>query len=112
MSLGKEQEAFSKDVLSLFTYLHEKGFQVRIGEAYRTKEQQEIYIKAKRSQTFNSMHLKKCAIDLHIFKGGVWLKAKGELQKIGDFWESLSPKNRWGGNWKSFTDCPHFERKV
>lgn len=112
MSLGQQQQAFSRDVLLLFTFLHVRGFQVRIGEAYRTKEQQALHVKAGRSQTFNSMHLKKCAIDLHIFKNSIWLQNKEELQEIGDFWESLSPQNRWGGNWETFTDCPHFERKV
>ena len=28
------------------------------------------------------------------------------------FGESLHPKNRWGGNFKSLVDCPHFERNV
>jgi hypothetical protein len=24
----------------------------------------------------------------------------------------LNSKNSWGGNWKSFKDIPHFERRV
>jgi hypothetical protein len=31
---------------------------------------------------------------------------------VGDHWESLDPKNSRGGNWKSFKDLPHFERRV
>jgi hypothetical protein len=31
---------------------------------------------------------------------------------LGAYWESLHPKNRWGGNFKSLVDCPHFERNV
>jgi hypothetical protein len=34
------------------------------------------------------------------------------LAPLGVYWESLYPKNRWGGNFKSLVDCPHFERNV
>lgn len=110
MTLGEHQEAFSKDVEKLLTYLHKNGYSVRIGEALRTQEQQEIYLKQGKSKTANSMHLKKCAIDLHIFKNNQWLQSKSELQNIGDFWENLNNLNRWGGNFKTFIDTPHFER--
>ena len=111
MTLGQEQESFSKDVAKLFNYLHENGYNIRIGEAERTPAQQEIYLKTGKSKTANAMHLKRCAIDLHIFKNGSWLQNKQELQSIGDYWESLNAQNRWGGNFQSFIDCPHFERK-
>lgn len=112
MSLGKHQEAFAKDAEKLLRYLHQNGYDVRIGEAYRTQEQQELYLKQGKSKTMNSRHLKKCAIDLFIFKNGSWLQSKKDLQEIGDFWESLDALNSWGGNWKSFLDTPHFERKA
>jgi hypothetical protein len=34
------------------------------------------------------------------------------LTPIGKYWESLHPKNQWGGFWKSFKDVPHFQRTV
>ena len=34
------------------------------------------------------------------------------LRPFGDYWESLNPKNSWGGSWASFKDVPHFERRV
>jgi len=106
-TLGQEQELFSRDVQKLFAYAHTIGYEIRIGEAERTVEQQKIYVNTGRSKTMNSNHLRKCAIDLHFTKNG-------ELcypQELGDYWESLSPKNSWGGNWNSFKDKPHFERK-
>lgn len=111
MTPGEHQEAFSKNVSLLFHFLHVNGFDIRIGEAQRTKAQQEIYVQEGKSMTKNSMHLKKCAIDLHIFKNGKWIQDKKKLQEIGDFWESLDTLNRWGGNWKRFRDVPHFERR-
>ncbi|AQW85547.1 putative D-alanyl-D-alanine carboxypeptidase VanY [Campylobacter pinnipediorum subsp. caledonicus] len=112
MSLGKEQELFMKDVEKLLHYIHTNGYSVRGGELLRTKEQQEIYLKTGKSKTNNSNHLIKCAIDLFIFKEGNWLTNKDDLKEIGAFWESLTPINKWGGNYKNFTDCPHFERRV
>lgn len=59
----------------------------------------------------NSNHLRRLAIDLYFFRDGKLVSSPEELKELGTFWESLHPKNRWGGNWK-FVDCPHFERNV
>lgn len=108
MTLGQNQEAFSRDLVNLLQYVLKLGYQVRIGEAQRPVEMQEMYIRTGRSKTMNSMHLKRCAADLHFTLNGVLCYPK----ELGDYWESLSPENQWGGNWKSFKDAPHFERRV
>ena len=77
-----------------------------------TPEQQAIYFKSGRSKTMNSNHLKRCAIDLFVFKDGKLLSTKEEMQPIGNAWESLSKENRWGGNFSGFVDIPHFQRDV
>ena len=110
MTLGQNQEKFTEDLAKLLNYLIDNGYAVRIGEVERTQAQQEIYIKEGKSKTNNSMHLKRCAADLHIFKNGEWIQSKQHLQSIGDYWQSLDEHNRWGGNFKSFIDIPHFER--
>lgn len=110
MTLGQNQEKFTEDLAKLLKYLIDNGYAVRIGEVERTQSQQDLYVKQGKSKTSNSMHLKRCAADLHIFKNGDWLQSKQQLQGIGDYWESLDLSNRWGGNFKSFIDTPHFER--
>ena len=110
MTLGENQEAFMRDVEKLLIYLHINGYSVRGGELERTQAQQEIYYNTGKSKTMQSNHLKRCAIDLHIFKNGAWLQSKQDLQEIGNYWESLNSLNRWGGNFTSFLDTPHFER--
>ena len=112
MSMVDEQAAFLLDVTSLIRKAAEMGWTVTGGELYRTAEQQEIYVKTGRSKTMNSNHLKRLAIDLNFFKDGALVYDKAALQAIGDFWESLHPRNSWGGNWSSFKDIPHFERRV
>ena len=111
MTLGQNQEKFAEDLAKLLNYLIKNNYQIRIGEVERTQAQQQIYIKEGKSKTLNSMHLKRCAADLHIFKDNEWLQSKQELQEIGDYWESLDINNKWGGNFKMFIDTPHFERK-
>lgn len=111
MSLREEQSVFAVDIMRLFVWLHEKGYDWTFGEAFRTAEQQQIYVKTGRSKTMNSMHLKRCAVDLFVFKNGRLLATKEEMQPIGNAWEEMSAKNQWGGNWR-FTDIPHFQRTV
>lgn len=111
MSLVNEQAAFLDDVCKLLAKAKALGFVVTGGELYRTPEQQRIYVQTGRSQTMNSNHLRRCAIDLNFFMGGKLTYDIGALKPLGDYWESLNPKNRWGGNWTSFKDVPHFERR-
>ena len=106
MKLGQHQERFSRDLVKLISYANSLGYEVRIGEVERTVETQKLYMAAGRSTTMNSMHLKKCAADLHFTLNGTLLYPK----ELGDYWESLDPLNQWGGNWKTFKDKPHFQR--
>ena len=108
MTLGQHQEAFARDLVKLLTTAFELGYEARLGELQRTPEQQDIYMKTGRSKTMDSMHLKKCAIDIYFMK-------KGQIvypEELGKFWESLDPKNQAGMFWKKFKDAPHFERRV
>ena len=112
MSLSQEQAAFLLDACRLIQYATDMGFMVTGGELARTPEQQAVYVKTGRSKTMQSNHLKRCAIDLNFFKGGKIIWDKETLSPLGAYWESLNPKNRWGGNFRNLVDCPHFERNV
>lgn len=110
MSLVKEQAAFLLDVCALINFATDQGFLVTGGELYRTQEQQAIYLKTGKSKTMQSNHLRRLAIDLNfILNGELYYGEK--LKPVGEFWEKLHPKNRWGGNF-TFVDQPHFERNV
>ena len=112
MSLSDEQAAFLLDACKLITYATALGFKVTGGELARTPEQQAIYVKTGRSKTMKSIHLKRCAIDLNFFKDGKIIWDKATIAPLGEYWESLNIKNRWGGNFSNLVDCPHFERNV
>ena len=110
------QNEFLRDLAALIKRVQKKGWIVTGGELWRTRDQQQVYVITGKSRTMDSLHLKRLAIDLNFFKvspeGTPTLTYdKKDLQPIGDYWESLHPENRWGGNWKSFVDTSHFERK-
>lgn len=109
MTLGQKQEIFTSNVAKLIIFAESKGLKCRARELQRTQAQQEIYIKEGKSKTYKSNHLNSCAIDIYFTKNGKLLESKSEMQFLGDYWESLHSKNKWGGNYKSFLDCPHFE---
>ena len=111
MSVVAEQAAFLLDVAKLINKATELGLTVTGGELFRTAEQQQIYVKTGRSKTMNSTHLKRCAIDLNFFRDGKLVYDVPTLKPVGDYWESLHPKNQWGGKWR-FVDLPHFERNI
>jgi hypothetical protein len=107
MSLGQEQEAFSRDLTRLMLHAFSLGYEVRMGEVWRPEEMQKIYVKTGRSKTMKSNHLRKTAADLHFTKNGALLYP----EELGKYWVSLHPKNQWGGFYSSFKDKPHFERR-
>jgi len=110
MSLSQEQAAFLLDACKLIQHATEEGWMVTGGELSRTPEQQAIYVKTGRSKTLNSIHLKRCAIDLNFFKDGKIIWDKQMLAPLGAFWESLNKANSWGGNGVTLVDTPHFSR--
>lgn len=117
MSLRLEQVAFTDDVIRLLAWARNNGYEVTLGEAWRTPEQQKIYVEAGRSKTLKSQHLSRLAVDLNVFKDGR-LCGRDQIRPLGEYWERLHPKNRWGGSWRglveagksTFVDTPHFER--
>lgn len=104
------QQAFLMDFCRLVVHATRLGFTVTSGELLRPVEMQKIYVKTGRSKTMDSNHLKKLAGDLNFFIDGVYVTDRNKLKVLGEFWESLHPLNRWGGNFLKFKDCVHFER--
>ena len=132
MKLVQLQWEFMKDVKKLLDFIEQEGdFIVTGGELFRPYDMQLLYFYGKRvrevngelvfvndkrkSWTLHSKHLQRLAIDLNFFElidGKPNLTYdKEKLQKFGDFWESLSPLNKWGGNWKN-PDTPHFQKII
>lgn len=103
-------------VAELIGFAYKSGYGVTFGEAYRTEEQQRIYVDSGRSRTMASRHRDRLAIDLNLFKDGQYLEDGERYRFLGEKWESLG--GRWGGRFgvepKDFKnrvgwDANHFE---
>lgn len=115
-ALRDAQATFLLNVGKLVLFATEKGFQVTAGEMWRPPEMQKIYVQTGRSKTMKSKHLDRLAVDLNFFINDAYIIDIDTLAVLGKYWESLHPKNRWGGNFDkdwtkkdSFKDVPHFE---
>ena len=96
--MGKLREQQSKFVYLthlLIKHAYDRGYELTFGDTY-----------AKSGHITKSNHYRKCAIDLSLFKDGKFLTETEDHKFLGDFWESLDPKNRWGGR---FSDGNHYE---
>jgi len=103
------QVAFSYDLGRLLLYAEEMGYQITMGETWRTRYQQRHNIDIGVSWTYNSKHLVRRAVDLNLIIDGRLANDCSDYEALGDYWESLSPYNKWGGRWRN-KDCPHFQR--
>ena len=110
--LEDEQEIFSLNVAKLIEFIYKNKYSCTIGEAYRTEEQSLIYAKEGKG-IVNSLHKKRLAVDLNIFTAaGKYLSKTEDYKIFGAYWESLHPKNKWGGRFKSRPDGNHFQMTI
>lgn len=96
MSLRENQELFAKNVGLLIGFIFAQGYTCTLGEAYRTQEQADWYAE-KGIGSKNSLHRIRMAIDLNIFKDGVFLTESDDYEFAGTYWYTLHPDNTWGG---------------
>ena len=104
MSLSEKQQKFVLLICSLIEWADKVGYKVTFGEAYRTPEQAALNAE-KGTGISNSLHTIRLAIDLNLFKNGVYLTATEDYQLAGEYWEGLDPECAWGGR---FNDGNHF----
>ena len=98
MTLGQKQRAFSLMLAKLITYAYDNGYEISMGDAYRDPRLHgEIGVK-KGYGSAGSCHKSRLAVDLNLFKDGVWLQQSEDHKQLGEYWESLG--GCWGGRWK------------
>ena len=87
MSLREKQSKFAKKVALLILHAYELGYEVTLGDAYAT-----------RGHSSNSFHYKRLAIDINLFKDGIYLEKTEDHKSLGDYWKSIG--GTWGGDFK------------
>lgn len=117
MTLEKEQYYFLRDIGIFLEHISQSKFMATFGETFRTQQQAEIYAKEGKGIK-DSLHCKRLAIDINFFdENGQYIATGEKLKELGDYWESLDKKNRWGGYFTTkygghINDPDHFERNA
>jgi len=100
MDLSQKQEIFAKNVGIFINYVCAiPGYALTLGEAYRTPEQAQIDAQ-KGTGIVDSLHCKRLALDFNLFHNGLYLAQTDDYKQFGEYWKSLHPLNRWGGDFK------------
>lgn len=106
MFLIDQQQLFMRLLPKLIDAAHELGFEVTAGELYRTPEQAALNA-AKGSGIKNSLHTKRLAVDLNLFRRQMLLTDSADYAALGKVWKTLHPLCRHGGDF-SKPDGGHF----
>lgn len=92
MILRNKQSRFVLMVAALIKWAYANGYELTFGDAY-----------ARSGHKPGSLHYSRLAIDLNLFKGGVFLFKSEDHKPLGEFWESIG--GSWGGR---FGDGNHY----
>lgn len=115
--MRKKQTAFAWLIVDFLAWCRAFGHEVTLGEAYRTEEQQRIYLQQGKSKTMLSKHRDRLAVDFNLFVEGKLATAE-QYRPLGEKWEAMG--GRWGGRFgvkpehystQIGWDSNHFESK-
>ena len=87
-SLLEKQNKFVGMVAQLIQFAQAKGYWLSFGDAW-----------AKAGHKDGSFHYRRLAIDLNLFKDGVFLNRTEDHLPLGTYWKSLG--GTWGGDFKN-----------
>lgn len=95
MSLNEKQFRHTRKIALLIQYANEQGYELTWGDAYRAPTVTHGHP--------DSLHRKRLAVDLNLFKDGVFLQTTDDHALLGEFWEKIG--GTWGGR---FGDGNHY----
>jgi len=103
--LSHKQARFLLLVCDFIPKVTALGFTVTGGELLRTQVQADWNAKHGIGIS-TSLHMAKLAIDLCLYKDGVYLIRSEDYKPAGDLWKTLAPDARWGGDFKDSKGNP------
>ena len=92
MKLGDKQRKFTGMLNDLISFAEDQGYELTLGRAAVS-----VAANAADGGHPNSLHLRRLAIDLNLFKDDVYLRDTEDHILLGEFWESIG--GTWGGRW-------------
>ena len=132
-TLGQKQREFSPLVAKLILHAEKLGYQVTLGEAWRSPEMAMLTVPTAQLEDqvhrlcpmcqvtaftkwyadrgigiANSLHTKRLAIDINLFRAGKYLTDTEDYRPLGEWWEKQCSECRWGGRFVKLPDGNHF----
>lgn len=98
--LLEKQQTLAMMLAKLLVEMKSKGFDPVISDAYRNPM---VFGPIGTRIGYGhpkSAHKRKLAIDIDLFKDGQYLISTEHHRQFGEFWKSLDPDARWGGDFK------------
>lgn len=105
MNLGEQQRLFAKLVPRLMDKILQSGYEFTLGDAFRDPR---VFGEIGEHQGYGhpkSAHKRRLAIDLNLFKDGVYLDKTEHHKAFGAWWKKQHKLCRWGGD---FEDGNHY----
>jgi len=106
VTLSEKQRLFTRLLAQLITWSFANGYELTFGEVLRTQEQAAANAASGKGIS-RSLHLIRLAADLNLFINGEYRTSTEDHKALGDYWMSLHPLCRWGGNF-SKPDGNHY----
>jgi hypothetical protein len=95
MTLLEKQFRFTHMVAQLILHAEQLGYSVTLGEAWRLPHATHGHPQ--------STHKHRLAIDLNLFRGGVWLTSGAEHGPLHDYWDSIGGAPRIDGDMNHYS---------
>jgi hypothetical protein len=102
-TLRQKQSRFARMVADLLIKAYELGYEVTLGDAFRDPRLHGEMGEKKGYGNSRSCHKMRLAIDLNLFKDGVFQSTTEGHKPLGEWWESVG--GTWGGR---FMDANHY----
>lgn len=103
MTLKEKQFKFARMVPKLLEKAFSLGYDVTIGDAFRSPDVFGLLGEKKGYGHPKSAHKIRLAVDLNLYKDGKYLTETSDHLELGLFWESIG--GTWGGR---FSDGNHY----
>lgn len=103
-TLRETQSLFAYHVAHLILEAYRQGYELTGGEWWRSLEEVARHAAAGTGSA-TSLHPDRLALDLNLFRNGVYLVDAEDHRPLGEWWEKQHPLARWGGR---FGDGNHY----
>lgn len=105
-TMRERQSRFAAMAARLILRAIEMGYEVTLGDAYRDTRLHGYFGQQRGYGAAKSYHKLRLAIDLNLFKDGVYLQDTEAYQPLGSWWRDVEG-GTWGGDF-SKPDGNHF----